>query len=70
MVGCEDGALVFLRRLPLPVTHETSVAVSDAAETAITAFENLTAALAAVVHDEAERRFVMVDAVERRRRFE
>ena len=69
-IGCADGSLVFLRRLPLPVTHETSAPAADPDEAAVAAFENLTAALAAVLHDEAERRFVMVDAAERRRRFE
>jgi tetratricopeptide (TPR) repeat protein len=70
MIGCEDGTLVFQRRLPLPVTDETSAPATEPGEAAVAAFENLTAALAAVLHDEAERRFVMVDAAERRRRFE
>ena len=70
MIGCEDGTLVVLLRLPLPVVIEAPLGNSDTDESAVAAFENLTTALAAVVHEEAERRFVMVDAAERRRRFE
>jgi tetratricopeptide (TPR) repeat protein len=75
MIGCGDGTLLFQRRLPPPVANEASAgptaAGDDAAAVAaaVAAFENLTAALAALIHEEAERRFVMVDAAERRRRF-
>jgi tetratricopeptide (TPR) repeat protein len=68
MIGCEDGTMVFLRRLPLPAAGESSAASSAADETAVAALENLTASLAAVIHEESGRRFVMVDALERRRR--
>jgi tetratricopeptide (TPR) repeat protein len=70
MIGCGDGTLVIQRRLPLPLVNETSTASAEADDAAVAAFENLTTALAAVVHEEAERRFVMADAAERRRRFE
>ncbi|MCU0752166.1 MAG: hypothetical protein MUF86_07780 [Akkermansiaceae bacterium] len=69
MIGCEDGMLWFQRRMPLPAAHESSAAAPDADEAAVAAFGNLTASLAAVVHEEADRRFLMVDAAERRRRF-
>jgi tetratricopeptide (TPR) repeat protein len=70
MIACADGTLAFQRRLPLPVASESPTGSTEADVADVAAFDDLTAALAAVVHDEAGRRFVRVDAAERRRRYE
>jgi tetratricopeptide (TPR) repeat protein len=64
MTGCGDGTVQVHLTLPLPATHsEAPDKTPDAA--AVAAFRQLTAALAAVSHDEAERRFQRVGPSER-----
>jgi tetratricopeptide (TPR) repeat protein len=64
ITGCEDGTVQVHLKLPLPATHsESPDTTPDAA--AVAAFRQLTAALAAVSHDEAERRFQRVGPSER-----